>query len=136
MSVVWHNRINKDANSHVLHIEYSGALLTVLISLLTLKTKNIKVIKIINAKGKPKLCANSKNKLWECSDLKDSIGILTLLLWKLNRWEKVDAPHPKIGFLNINEMLESQIWILGAVVNEAFIELNVLKFILLKNETI
>ena len=122
MSVVWHNRINKDANSHVLYIEYSGALFTVLISLLILKTKNIKVIKIINAKGKPKLWANSKNKLWECWILKNCNGILTLLLWKLNKCEKVDAPQPKIGFLDINEMLESQIWILGAVVNEALIE--------------
>ena len=122
MSVVWHNRINKDANSHVLYIEYSGALLTVLISLLTLKTKNIKVIKIINAKGKPKLWANSKNKLWECWELKNLNGTFTLSLWKLNKCEKVDAPHPKIGFLDINEMLESQIWILGAEVNEAFIE--------------
>ena len=122
MSVVWYIRTNSDDISHISLIERSIFLKLSFILFMTLKISIVKVINIINAKGNPKLCASSKNRLCECCEFINLRGGFIFSLWKLNKCEKVDAPHPKIGLFCIKEIAEFQIWALGLVSNSSNFE--------------
>ena len=43
-------------------------------------------------------------------------------LWFSNKCEKVEAPQPKSGFLEIKEIVVFQIWNLGEVLNASALE--------------
>ena len=58
------------------------------------------------ARGNPKLWANSKNILWVC-------WAFTSDPESWCNWGKVEAPHPKIGFLFINDKEDLKIRYLG-----------------------
>ena len=122
MSVVWYISTNNDDISHVSLIKRSKLLKLSLILFMTLKNSIVKVINIINAKGNPKLCAISKNRLCECCEFNNLRGGFIFSLWKLNKCEKVDAPHPKIGLFCIKDIAEFQIWVLGVVLNSSNFE--------------